>query len=333
MQNKNLPIVSIILPVRNEEKYIKTCLEQVFSQIYPKEKMEVLVVDGMSKDKTREIARQFPVRILNNPKGQRASGLNVGIKNSRGEIFLRVDARTLLPEDYIQKCTETLLNTEADNVGGLQRPILTGNIVQGAIGLAAMHSFGVGGAEFRLGKKSGFADSVYLGCFRKEIFEKIGLFDEKAPAMTEDSDINWRIKKAGGKVYLNKDIIVYYIPRDNLRDLWRLYFRYGGARAGFFLKHKILKPRQIAPLAFMLAVLFLLFLSAFNPVFFIILSGALILYILADFLASLSLTLEQKNAGLLAVLMLVFPCMHFSWASGFIVRILQRPKPGTYWGY
>lgn len=330
-----LPFVSIIIPVRNEEGHIQTCLERVFLQTYPREKMEVLVIDGMSQDKTREIAGQFPVRILDNPTGHRASGLNIGIHAAKGEVIVRVDARTIMENDYIEKCVTTLLETGADNVGGVQTPFITekSGLMQKAIGLAATHQFGVGDAPFRLGRKSGSVESVYLGCFKKEIFDKVGLFDEKAPVISEDSDINYRIKKSGGRVYLNKDIHAYYIPRDNLKDLWRLYFRYGGARAGFFLKHKVLRWRQLMPVLFLLS---LGAFAAFSLITFVSLAVFAILmgiYFLADIFASVSLVARHKDSRIFAPLMLVFPCMHFAWGTGFIVRILQRPRPGTYWGY
>lgn len=333
MIKDNLPFISIIVPERNEEKHIEKCLEGIFNQTYPKDKMEVLVMDGMSKDKTREIAARFSVRILDNPKGHRPTAFNIGMKNAKGEFVLRIDARTIIPADYVQKCVETALATGADNVGGVQRPLMKGSAVQRAIGLAATHRFGVGDAQFRLGTKSGPAESVYLGCFKKAIFEKVGLLDELAPVISEDSDINYRIRKSGGIVYLNKDIAAYYIPRDNLKDLWKLYFRYGGARAGFSLKHKTLRWRQLVPPLFFVSLLALAGLSFYNRLFLFPFAVLWELYIFCDISVSFIISLRQKNIILFPGLFVVFPCMHFSWAAGFITRLFQRPKPGTYWGY
>jgi glycosyltransferase involved in cell wall biosynthesis len=346
------PFVSIIIPVRNEEKYIRECLESIEAQTYPKEKMEILVVDGMSGDRTREIVEKFKIdnqklkiQLLDNQKGHRANGLNIGIKAAKGDIVIRIDARTRISEDYVEKCVKTLLEKEADNVGGVQVPFITANtgLIQKAIGLAATHIFGAGDAPFRLGKKSGEVESVYLGCFRKSIFDRIGLFDEEAPIISEDSDINYRIRKAGGKVYLNKDIKAYYIPRDNLKDLWRLYFRYGGARAGFFLKHRALRWRQLAPIFFVLSFVALPFLLTINSIIYSIsiinyiilfLLAILVgLYLVADIFASAFITRQEKNVRLFLPLMIVFSCMHFAWALGFMWRMFQRPKPGKYWGY
>lgn len=377
------PTVSIIIPVRNEEKNIGECLEKIFNQSYPKDKIEIIIIDGMSEDRTREIIERFKlkvskeelqvIRIIDNPKKQRASGLNIGIKESRGDVIMRVDARTIIPPDYIERCVKTLLKTGADNVGGVQKPIFqdlrfkflesnTENqekehtnsvkvrnkilnmehriLTQQAIGTALSHPFGVGDAQFRLGRRSGFVDTVYLGCFRKEVFDKVGLFDEKAPVLSEDSDMNYRIRKAGGKVFLNKDILAYYYPRDNLKDLWRLYFRYGGSRAGNFLKHKMLSLRQFVPPTFLLSLFLLPILGLFNRFFFYLWLLILGIYITVDILVSSFLTfkygtldLKKSKLYFLWQLFFAFPTMHFSWALGFWKRLLQKTKPGEYWEY
>lgn len=383
--NKNLlyPKISIIIPVKNEAKNIGECIEKLINQTYPKDKIELIITDGMSIDKTREIViykseianRKWGliIRVLDNQRGHRASGLNIGIKNAKGDVIIRVDARTIIPPDYIERCVRTLLKTGADNVGGVQKSIfqdlrfkfLDSNIenqekehinsvkvrnrilnmehrilTQQAIGIALSHPFGVGNAQFRLGRKSGFVDTVYLGCFKKEVFDKVGLFDEEALVLSEDSDMNYRIKKAGGKVYLNKDIVAYYYPRDNLQDLWRLYFRYGGAKAGNFLKHKVLAWRQFVPPTFLLSLFLLPILGVFNNLFFYLWSLIIVCYVTANFTVSSFLTIKYRNLSLkhsklslLWQLFLVFPTMHFSWALGFWRRLLQRIKPGEYWEY
>jgi succinoglycan biosynthesis protein ExoA len=271
-------MVSVVIAVRNEQTHIEACLHHLARQTYPKEAMEVIVVDGKSDDRTREIvqsaiARQdFPyLKLLDNPRRQRASALNIGVQHARGDFVVRVDGRTIVPEDYIERCVATSINTGADNVGGMQKAIVSRNgdrrrrLTQEAIGIALCHPFGVGNAQFRLGGKSGYADTVYLGCFRREIFQKVGLFDEHAPVISEDSDLNYRIRKAGGKVHFNKDIVAYYYPRDNIRDLSRLYFRYGGAKAGNLLKTKNLTAwRQWVPPVFLATIVLLAVLSFFT---------------------------------------------------------------------
>lgn len=340
-------LVSVIIPVRNEQEHIENCLSQLLNQTYHIDKMEILVVDGMSGDRTREIVTRSSeiinrkskviLKLLDNPKGQRASALNIGIKEAKGDVIMRVDARTIIPPDYVEKCVRMLRETGADNVGGVQKPIMVqsaGLLTQEAIGLALSHPFGVGNAQFRLGKKSGYVDTVYLGCFRREIFDKVGLFDEKSAVISEDSDINQRIRDAGGRVYLNKDIVAYYYVRDNFKDLWKLYFRYGGAKAGNLIKNKKLTAwRQLVPPTFLMVIVFLALLSVFSFYFLYLLLTILGTYTLADLLVSTYLSVRHKKLSLLPRLFITFSIMHFSWAFGFFSRLLQSRKSGEYWEY
>lgn len=333
-----LPCVTVIIPVRNEQYYISSCLARLFQQDYPRDRLEVIVADGMSTDRTREIAESFQgkgiaLKVLLNPGLGRSHGLNLAIRAAKGDVIARIDARTVIAKDYLSRCVRTLLETGADNVGGIQKAIAN-TVTQDAIGLAMSHFFGAGNAQFRVGKKSGFVDTVYLGCFRREVFEKVGLFDEETPVISEDSDINYRIRKAGGRVYLNADIVVGYYPRETFRDLCKLYFRYGGARAGFLLKHKTFTSwRQLVPPIFILIVASLTVLSLMSIWSRVALIALLNIYIMTDLLVSAYLTLMKKRSSLFGPLLLAFPCMHFAWSFGFFRRLTQRPKPGSYWSY
>lgn len=338
------PCVSVVLPVRNEAAHAREFLVPLLNQTYPKDRMEILVVDGMSEDGTREIIQGFiranghaKVRLLDNPKRQRAPALNVGIRYATGDVILRVDARTIIPNDYVEKCVNTLLECGADNVGGVQKPIpnqdLNG-LMQQAIAIALSHPFGVGDSQFRLGRRSGYVDTVYLGCFRREVFARVGLFDEDAAVIGEDTDMNYRIRKAGGKVYLNTDIVAYYDPRDNLLDLWRLYFRYGGARAGSFLKTGALTSwRQVVPPAFIAALAAAAVGSLFHVVSFLLFLTTVLVYVCADVAVSVCLSRRHSNPCLVPSLLVLFPVIHCAWGLGFFRRLIQRSKPGQYWGY
>ena len=249
------PFVSVVIVVRDEEANVARCLRQILGQDYPHERLEVIVADGMSTDRTRQVAETFggddvKIRILANPAFGPAQGLNLAIGAASGSVIVRIDARTVIGRDYVRRCVETLIATGADNVGGVQRPLpSSGGLVRRAIELAMSHPFGVGGAEFRRGRRSGDVDTVYLGCFRREVFERVGLFDEAV--VSEDSDINYRIRRGGGRVYLNADIVAYYDTRENFRDFWWLYVRYGRRKAGFLLKHRRLAAaRQVALASF-----------------------------------------------------------------------------------
>ncbi len=332
-----LPLVSVLLVVRNEEANIRRILGQIFQQEYPPSRMEVLVVDGSSDDRTADIASSFsqggrkPTVIRLSKRG-RSQGLNYGIRTAHGDVIVRIDARTSISSDYVSRCVDTLIATGADNVGGVQRPI-TKSRRQEAIGLALRHPFGVGNAQFRLGKKSGFVDSVYLGCFRREIFDRVGLFDEHAPVISEDSDINQRIRNMGGTVYLNKDIVAHYYPRERFADFWKLYYRYGGARAGNFLKHRNLTSwRQVVAPSFVAVVTLSAALSIVDLRFLYLTAATLAAYAVANVTVSAVICVFRKRTCLMPLVACAFVCMHFAWGLGFWKRLLMPEKPGIHWG-
>lgn len=348
------PKVTLVVPVWNERDQIAACLDRILGQSYPKDRLEILVVDGGSRDGTREVVEGVlrdggvpnlgpgsegrvsnpegpSVRLLDNPKGQRASGLNIGIKAAGGDVIVRVDARSSIPSDYIEQCVKTLHDTGADNVGGVQQPIGDG-ATQEAIGIVLSHPFGVGNAAFRLGKKSGYVDTVYLGCFRRDVFAKVGLFDEQGAIISEDSDINQRIREAGGKVYLNADIRVSYYPRETFGEFWRIAFRYGGARAGNLLKHRRLTSwRQTVPPAFMLSLATLGGLAGWDSRFLVPLAVLGGIYFAVDVVIAAGLFIRRGKPSLFPRLLLAFPCLHFGWALGFWSRLLIPQRSGTYW--
>jgi len=332
------PCVSIIVPVRNEDAYIGSCLSHLIGQTYPRERMEIIIVDCLSDDGTRKIVGEIQaegtrraergaapiVRLIDEPKHHRAAALNAGIKAAAGDIVVRIDARSIVPPDYVERCVSTLLETGADNVGGIQEPIARAPM-QKAIGAAMAHPFGVGNAQFRIGRKSGPVDSVYLGSFRREVFDRVGLFDDSVPVISEDSDINQRIRESGGIVYLNTAIHAHYYPRETLGGLWRLYFHYGGARAGNLLKHGNLTAwRQWVPPAFVLLLGVLGGLAVVDRArlpLLIVVAGA---YLLCDVGVSGYLGYTRGEWFLWPRLLAVFPAMHIAWALGFLTRIITR---------
>ncbi|HXX37946.1 MAG TPA: glycosyltransferase family 2 protein [bacterium] len=341
------PLVSVIVPVRNEAGHIDACLRQLLEQTYPLDRLEILVVDGLSDDGTRDAVERIraarargasteaapAIHMLDNPKRQRPSALNLGIRASQGSVIARVDARTVLPADYLERCVRVLEETGADNVGGLQRPIAS-SVVQQAIGLAMSHPFGAGNAQFRIGRHSGYVDTVYLGCFRRAVFERVGMFDEDAPLLSEDSDINQRIRESGGRVYLDAGIVVGYYPRERLGALWRLYFRYGGARAGNLMKHGNLTSwRQAVPAGFVATLAALALLSFVSRWAFEGLCGLLGLYVVCDAAVSAVMCAGLKKWALWPWLMAAFPCMHFAWAAGFFTRLSDWRGTRSSWAW
>lgn len=329
-------LVSVVIPVRNAERYLERCLEQVKEQNYLHQDIELIVVDGASEDRTLAIANAFKpgkisYRVLALVEKGRSQGLNAGINAARGAAICRLDVRTRIGPDYIGKCAAALLTSGAANVGGLQVPEGE-TLTQQAIGAAMAHRFGVGNAQFRLGKQSGFVDTVYLGFFRKEIFDRVGLFDESANVISEDSDMNQRIREAGEKVYLDVDIRCYYVPRETLSKHFTLYYRYGGARAANVIKHRgFTSVRQIVAPGLLAVLVIGAIASPFSQA---MRDGTLlivIIYLLADISVSISVALKRQRPRLVPPLIAAFPAMHFGWALGFWRKLIFGDPRGAQW--
>ena len=278
MNQENKLFVSIIIPCRNEEKFVSKCLDSIIAQDYPKEKMEILIVDGMSKDKTRVILREYIekypfIRVLDNPKKIVPCALNIGLKNARGEIIMRMDAHTTYGKDYMSKCVKYLDEYDADNVGGILKTTPAENtIIAKAITLVLSHRFGAGDSYFRIGSKEPrWVDTVFPGCYKRKVFEKIGLFNEKL-IRNQDLEFNLRLKKTGGKILLVPEIMSCYYPSSNLKTFWKHNFR-DGFSITYPLKYgiKAFSWRHLVPFVFVLTLIgsgILSFFSLFPLVIF-----------------------------------------------------------------
>ena len=241
----------MLLPTLNERAYIRDCLDSLLAQDY-EDVCEILVIDGGSKDGTREIVATEGglVRLVDNPRVTAAAAMNVGLAEAKGDLVCRADAHTLYAPDYIRRCVEVLLETDAANVGGPMRPVGTTSFGR-AVAAVTTSAFGVGPAKFHLGGKRSEVDTVYLGFWRRETLESVGGYDEATLQWAaEDQELNFRIRKAGGRVLMDPAIRSWYFPRDNPRALGRQYFNYGVCKASTLLKHKSLPSlRPLAPAA------------------------------------------------------------------------------------
>jgi cellulose synthase/poly-beta-1,6-N-acetylglucosamine synthase-like glycosyltransferase len=234
-----LPRVTIAMPAYNEENFIEACIASVQAQDYPRDRIEILVADGCSSDRTRDILARLAhadprIRVIDNPARLQATGLGQIVKQSSGDVIVRMDVHCEYAPDYVRKCVETLERTGADNVGGAQRAKAT-TAFQRALCAALASPLGVGGAKYRSPDAEGFVDTVFLGAFRRKVFETVGLWDPGA-ITNENAELNQRILDAGGRIYLARDIVVHYFPRDSLRALAKQYFKYGRGRARTLLK-------------------------------------------------------------------------------------------------
>jgi glycosyltransferase involved in cell wall biosynthesis len=239
-QQKSYPYVSIVMPIRNEERYIERCLDSILDNDYPNDRYEILVIDGMSTDRTREIIKAYSerysyVKLLDNPKKIRVTANNVGIRAAKGKIIVSMDAHTLYARDYIRQCVNRLQATGAANVGGHQAAVGEDYVTKG-IALAVSSPLGIGDAEFRYLYKEKWVDTVYLGTWYKKTLEEIGLFNENC-GRVGDYELNYRLRKAGGKILLSPTIKCQYFVRGSLLKLAKQYFTNGIWRLYIIFTH------------------------------------------------------------------------------------------------
>jgi succinoglycan biosynthesis protein ExoA len=319
----SLPVVTIAIPCFNEERYIEACLDDVFAQDYPASSIEVLIGDGMSTDRTREIlvgiATRLPgrIRVIDNPRKLQAVAMNAMIEASRGEIIIRMDVHARYAPDYVRQCVGVLEETGAANVGGAQRA-RPETWFQRALCAALDSPVAVGGARYRSADAEGFVDTVFLGAFRKRMIESVGGYDPRA-ITNEDAELNQRILGAGGKIYLSKKIVVHYAPRDSFRSLARQYYRYGQGRARTLLKHKRFPtPRPAIPFLMVAGAAALLLKRSWRPLapFAFGAYGALAVVE--------ALRVSRRHGWTLApAVAAIFPVLHLSHGIGFGVGLVK----------
>jgi len=256
------PFVSVVIPVRNERALIACCLDSVLANDYPAERREILVMDGLSEDGTRAIldayAARFPaVRILDNPNRITPAALNLGIREARGDIVVRLDAHARLAPGYISQCVAWIESSGADNVGGLMRTLPRGGgLVAEAIALALSNRFGVGNSVFRTeATEPRWVDTVFGGCYRREVFRRLGGFNERLPR-GQDMEFNLRLKRAGGRTLLVPSIRCDYFARCDPRSFLKHNWTNGVWAIRPFAESEIVPvcPRHLVPLAFVLVL-------------------------------------------------------------------------------
>lgn len=314
-------LISVIIPVYNEERYIARCLDSILSQTYSKEQMEILVVDGGSKDKTRDIVFTYTdklnIKLLHNDKRLVTYGLNIGIREAVGEYLIRLDAHAEFASNYIEKCVYYLDTTTADNVGGIAETVGFSKI--GKMNAEILSSkFGVGNSAFRTEETSGFVDTVPFGAFRREVFEKVGLFDPELPR-SEDNDINSRIRESGGKVFLSSEIRFKYFCRETVKDLLIQGLMNGNAL--FFTLRRnanAMSVRHFVPFLFVASLISLPVLSFFSKLFQLILAIELALYSLLNIYYSLFYGAKKHFFYKLVM----YPLFHIAYGIGSLIGII-----------
>jgi glycosyltransferase involved in cell wall biosynthesis len=319
-------LFSIISPIQNEEKYIEKCLDSLVSQDYDQNKYEILVIDGMSTDTTRtivgEYAKKFKnIKLIDNPNKTVPYALNIGIKNAKGNVIIRVDGHASINEDYLKLCEKYLRLTKAECVGGVIESI-NKTYIGKAIALAMSSPFGVGNVRFRTNGKAGFVDCLAFGAYRKEVFDKIGYFDEQF-IRCQDDEFNYRLRKYGGKIFLTPEIKSYYYPRSNLIKLWRQYFQYGYWKIRVLEKHfKMMQIRQFVPPVFVFSLITTGIFSLFSGYSYSVFLFIIMLYIIACFYFYLKISLKN-GFRYTSFLPLIFLILHISYGLGFLWGIIR----------
>ncbi len=321
-----VPTVSILMPIHNERSHILQCFSAIIHQEYPPELLEILVADGMSTDGTRDIIKNYQVdcpnlKIIDNPPGIVSTGLNQAVRNSHGEIIIRVDGHTVIAPDYVRQCVDALQRSGADNVGGRMDAVGQGAFAQG-VAIATSSPFGVGGARFHYSDQEEWVDTVYMGAWPREVFERIGLFDEEL-VRDQDDEFNYRLREHGGKILLNPSIQSQYYVRSTPITLWKQYFQYGYWKVRVLQKHpRQMRLRQFIPPIFVASLIISALISVFNPIGVYILIAIVALYLLTNLTASI-LTSAKSGWHHLPLLPVCYSILHLSYGLGFLIGLVR----------
>jgi cellulose synthase/poly-beta-1,6-N-acetylglucosamine synthase-like glycosyltransferase len=329
--------VSVVVPCLNEERFIGAVLRNLAGQ-YDGGAFEIIVVDGMSGDRTRGVIEDFreahpdlEVRVVDNPARHIPAGVNLGIAAARGEIIVRMDAHSIPSANYVRSCVELLCGSDAAVVGMPWRiRASTDALVARAIALAVAHPFGIGDAKYRApGQSAPLAvDTVPFGVFRKKLWQELGGFNEELLA-NEDYDFNYRVRQRGGRVLLDPSGHSIYFARPTLGTLARQYFRYGRWKAQMVKLHpRSIRWRHLVAPAFVVALVGLGALGVFwTPALHWLLLPMLGLYALLALACSVQLARRGNDFKLMAVLPFIFFLLHSVWGSGFLLGLLRAPRP------
>jgi len=340
--SENKPYVSLIILCRNEEKFISSCLDSVIANDYPKNKLEVLVVDGMSEDGTREIVNKYErqysfIRMINNPKKHIPFAYNEGIKNSNGDLIMIMSAHAIYEKDYIRKCVSASLKYNADNVVGIWKILPRGNgSIDKAIVLALSSSFGVGNAKYRTDsykqKEVEYVDTGAYGCYKKSVFKNVGLFNENL-IRGEDMEFNLRLKKAGGKIILVPEAIVYYYARTDFRSFCKHNLR-NGAWAIIPFKHSSALPvslRHLVPLAFVSSLITAGAVSLFLPIFFWLFLFIIGSYLLCNIYFSARIAVNKMDIIYFFIMPVIFGSLHITYGLGSLWGLMKVVTSRQFW--
>ncbi len=325
-------LVTAMIVVRNEEKYIKTSFESLLHQDFQEDKYEILIIDGESTDNTMKIVNSIiekyngktPIRLFKNEKKLLAAGWNLGIKEARGKYVVRIDAHAKASKDFLKKNLETI-KTLPEDVACVGGKLTSISLDEGdkTIGKVLSSPFGIGNSKFRYSDKAQYTDTVAFGMYKKNVFEIVGEFDEELER-NQDNNMHNRIRKAGYKFYFNPEIKSNYYVRNSLKKMLKQGFLNGKWNIIVFRQDKnSLSIRHIIPLIFVCSIIALSLLSLINIVFAYVLACELILYFILGLIFA---TKKTKNIIEILKMQVYFLLLHLSYGTGSLISIFHRRK-------
>ena len=315
MNHLTSPSITVILPILNEETDLQNCISAILQQDYAGE-IEIILALGPSKDKTNQIAQNLAaadkrIKLVNNPTGQTAKGLNLAIAESSFEIICRIDGHSEISNSYLKTAVSIMQEKGAVNVGGLMHADGQSGL-QRTIAQAMRSKLGVGASKFHTGGKAGPSDTVYLGTFKKSAILAAGCFDERY-IRAQDWELNHRMRAQGGLIWFDPRLVVTYRPRKSLSKLAKQYFQYGRWRRVISRQHpKTTNFRYLAPpVALVINLLSVVFGVLVAKIFFL----PVLIYMTILIIGGLFI---GRNIADKLLMPIVFATMHLSWGAGFI---------------
>ncbi len=327
--------ITAMIVVRNEEEYIKISLQSLLEQDFPQSKYEIIIVDGESTDKTRQnidtVLKEYQgvtkVNIINNPRKLLASGWNIGIRKARGKYVIRIDAHAKASNNFLKESLKTIKNLPEDVacVGGRLISVTLENSDK-TISKVLSSPFGIGNSKFRYADKAQYVDTVAYGLYKKEIFNKVGYFDETLER-NQDNNMHNRIRMAGYHFYFNPEITSYYYVRSSLKKMLKQGFLNGKWNIIVFRQDKkSLSLRHLIPLLFVISLICLGLLTFVNIWFVYIIIIELLLYFILAIVFALQKT---KNILEIVKMLMYFFMFHFAYGLGSLISILKKGEERT----
>lgn len=318
-------MVSIIIPCRNEVRFIATCLDSVLNNAFSLGRLEVLVVDGMSDDGTREIVRAYEtrhplIRLVDNPRKVTPYAVNIGIREAKGDVVMRLDAHTICERGYIGRCTEVLFEYGADDVGGTLRIVARDDTLIGRVIVKALtQQFGVGNLRYRFAqpKEPEIVDTIPFFCCRRELFDRVGFFNEKLTRI-QDMEFKRRLARASGKIMLAPGAFADYQARSDLKSFWRHNWSDGVWTVLAFAYAELMPVcwRHLAPAALVGALVLTGLLALLSPIFGWACLCIASVYSVAALMVSLRIAVAEADWRFLVLVPLIIGSMHLMRGAG-----------------